>query len=92
LHAYKGVETSVSKYIAQVQRVLDKTGLTFEMHSYGTTVQGPWSQVCQAIQSSHKAVHAMGCNRVATDVRIGTRIDKAASMEEKVKSVRDLLD
>jgi len=47
--------------------------------------------VMEVIGRSHEAVHGMGCPRVATDVRVGTRIDKVAHMEDKVSSVREML-
>jgi uncharacterized protein YqgV (UPF0045/DUF77 family) len=43
------------------------------------------------IGKSHEAIHAIGCPRIATDIRIGTRIDKIAHMEDKVRTVRELL-
>jgi len=43
------------------------------------------------IGKSHEAIHAMGCPRIATDIRIGTRMDKVAHMEDKVRTVRELL-
>jgi uncharacterized protein YqgV (UPF0045/DUF77 family) len=45
----------------------------------------------ETIGKSHEAIHGMGCPRIATDIRIGTRIDKVAHMEDKVQTVRDLL-
>lgn len=41
-----------------------------------TCVEGPWSQVSKAIHDCHAAVHAKGAQRIATDIRIGTRIDR----------------
>lgn len=45
----------------------------------------------EIIGKSHQAIHTMGCPRIATDIRIGTRIDKIAHMEDKVETVRELL-
>ncbi|KAG0140598.1 hypothetical protein CROQUDRAFT_346097 [Cronartium quercuum f. sp. fusiforme G11] len=78
---------SVGKYIAECQRVLEKTGLTYKLHGYGTGIEGNWDEVMNAIKSCHEAVHQMGCPRVATDIRIGTRLDKPSSLETKVQSV-----
>jgi hypothetical protein len=51
-----GVEPSVTKYIAEVQKVVQSSGLKSHMHSYGTTIgttylvfcangaEGPWDQ------------------------------------------------
>jgi hypothetical protein len=33
-----GVEASVTKYVAQVQKVVQSSGLKSHMHSYGTTI------------------------------------------------------
>ncbi|CDR43184.1 RHTO0S07e09230g1_1 [Rhodotorula toruloides] len=84
-------DPSVSKYIAECQRVLQKSGLKFELHGYGTGVEGEYSAVMKVIEECHEAVHAMGCPRVATDIRIGTRVDKQGSLQAKIDSVKELL-
>ncbi|KAL0946536.1 hypothetical protein HGRIS_012744 [Hohenbuehelia grisea] len=52
------------------------TGYHLVYSGYGTNLEGPWAEVCQAIHDCHAAVHAKGAPRVATDIRIGTRTDK----------------
>jgi uncharacterized protein (TIGR00106 family) len=47
--------------------------------------------VFQAIEACHQAVHAMGCPRVYTTVKINTRTDKEQTLEDKVASVQALL-
>ncbi|KAF5357989.1 hypothetical protein D9756_001472 [Leucocoprinus leucothites] len=88
-------EPSVAEYIAECQRVLEKSGLTYKMHGYGTNLEGPWSQVSQAIHDCHAAVHAKGAPRIATDIRIGTRVDReitpGTGNDGKVKRVEDIL-
>lgn len=37
--------------------------------------------VCNAVTKCHEAVHAMGVERIATDIRLGTRTDKPAHQE-----------
>ncbi|KAF8929978.1 hypothetical protein BGZ52_001578, partial [Haplosporangium bisporale] len=61
-----GVTSSVSQYIAECQRVIEKSGLKYSMHSYGTNVEGEWDAVCQVMKECHEAVHAMGCPHVST--------------------------
>ncbi|KAH9930764.1 uncharacterized protein B0H18DRAFT_993441 [Fomitopsis serialis] len=88
-------EPSVAEYVAECVRVLEKTGLKFKMHGYGTNLEGPWSTVMQAIHDCHAAVHAKGAPRIATDIRIGTRVDKEIEFgtgnDSKVKRVEDIL-
>ncbi|GHJ83807.1 hypothetical protein NliqN6_0209 [Naganishia liquefaciens] len=90
-----GLETpSVGPQIAECQRVLEKSGLEYHLHGYGTNVEGPWSQVMDAIKACHEAVHAMGTPRIATDIRIGTRVDKEISKggnSGKVSRVEEIL-
>ncbi|CAH7666890.1 hypothetical protein PPACK8108_LOCUS1252 [Phakopsora pachyrhizi] len=83
--------SSVGRYIAECQRVLEKTGLEYKLHGYGTGIEGDWDEVMSAIKACHQAVHDMGCPRVATDIRIGTRMDKKSSLDLKVKSVENHL-
>ncbi|KAL1406054.1 hypothetical protein Q8F55_007737 [Vanrija albida] len=61
---------------------------------YGTNVEGPWDKVMEVIGECHKAVHRMGTPRIATDIRIGTRTDKAivaGGNDGKVKRVEEIL-
>ncbi len=44
-----------------------------------------------AIEACHQVVHAMGCPRVFTTVKINIRTDKKQRLENKVASVQVLL-
>jgi uncharacterized protein YqgV (UPF0045/DUF77 family) len=59
-------------------------------------IEGPWPDVCDAIHKCHQAVHTHGAPRIATDIRIGTRIDReiapGTGNEGKVKRVEEVLD
>lgn len=87
-----GVGVSVSKYVAECQRVLSESGLEFQMHAYGTNVEGEWEAVMGAIRTCHERVHAMGAPRISTSIRLGTRTDRDQSMGDKISSVADKLD
>jgi uncharacterized protein YqgV (UPF0045/DUF77 family) len=60
------------------------------------STEGPWNEVSQAIHDCHVAVHAQGAPRIATDIRIGTRVDRKISPGEgndgKVKRVEEILE
>lgn len=86
-----GVGVSVSAYVAECQRVLAASGLSYQMHAYGTTVEGEWEDVFAALRACHERVHAMGAPRISTSLRLGTRTDRAQSMDDKIESVRKLL-
>ncbi|KAF2454050.1 putative cell wall biogenesis protein Ecm15 [Lineolata rhizophorae] len=82
---------SVSNEIAAVQRLMKQSGLTYSLHSAGTTVEGPWDEVMRVIGQAHSMLHASGVTRCHTDIRVGSRTDKKESYVEKVKAVERLL-
>lgn len=82
-----GVGVSVSDYVAACQKVLQAAGLKHEMHAYGTNVEGEWDDVMAAVKRCHEVVHEMGAPRITTSMRLGTRTDRAQSMNDKVQSV-----
>ncbi|GIJ82059.1 hypothetical protein Asppvi_000562 [Aspergillus pseudoviridinutans] len=82
---------SVSSQIADVQRLIEKSGLKYVMHSAGTTLEGPWDKVHQVIGQAHMLLHQQGIVRIQTDIRVGSRTDKEQSFEDKVNKVRQLL-
>jgi len=86
-----GVGVSVSEYIAACQRVFKDAGLKHEMHMYGTNIEGEWDDVMAAVKKCHEVVHQMGAPRISTSIRLGTRIDKDQTMEDKIKSVEQKL-
>jgi uncharacterized protein (TIGR00106 family) len=75
-----GVGVHLAPYIAACEKVLSEAGLKIQLHPNGT-----------AIEACHQAVHAMGCPRVYTTVKINTRTDKDQSLADKVASVQALL-
>jgi len=87
-----GVGVSVSKYIAECERILTAAGLKIELHAYGTNIEGEWDIVFGAIQRCHERVHEMGAPRISTTLKFGTRIDRVQTMEEKVRSVQQKLN
>ena len=86
-----GVGVSVSKYVAACEQVLTKAGLKIHLHAYGTNIEGEWDAVFAAVKRCHEVVHAMGVPRITTSIRVGTRTDRAQSMEDKVESVQKKL-
>lgn len=86
-----GVGVSVSEYIAACQRVLKDAGLKHEMYMYGTNIEGEWDEVMAAVKKCHEVVHQMGAPRISTSIRLGTRVDRNQSMEDKIKSVEQKL-
>lgn len=84
-----GVGVSLSPYIAACEKVLTDAGLKISLHSYGTNVEGEWDEVFSAVKRCHAVVHEMGAPRITTTIKAGTRTDRAQTMEDKIRSVRE---
>jgi uncharacterized protein (TIGR00106 family) len=82
-----GVGVSVSEYVVACHQVLKKTGLKTQLHAYGTNIEGEWDEVMAAVKVCHEKVHAMGAPRITTTIKMGTRVDRSQTMEQKVSSV-----
>ncbi|WP_153557616.1 MTH1187 family thiamine-binding protein [Roseimaritima sediminicola] len=82
-----GVGVSVSKYVAECQKVLEEAGLSHQLHAYGTNIEGEWDEVFAAVKRCHQRVHALGAPRITTSIKVGTRTDREQSMQEKIDSV-----
>ena len=86
-----GVGVSVSNEIAICQRVIAATGLEFQLHPYGTIIEGEWDAVMDCVKRCHQSLHAAGVVRISTTIKLGTRIDKVQSMQDKMTSVQNKL-
>lgn len=82
-----GVGLSVSGQVAACERVFADAGLEHRLHAYGTNVEGEWDDVMAALKRCHEVVHEMGAARISTTVRLGTRTDRAQTMQDKLDSV-----
>ena len=87
-----GVGVSVSEYIVECERLIRDAGLNAQLHPYGTVIEGEWDAVMDIVKQCHEKVHAMGAPRISTSMRVGTRVDRPQTMQDKLDSVTDKLD
>ncbi len=86
-----GVGLSLSKYVAECEKIFREAGLKTTLHANGTNIEGEWDEVFNAIKKCHDHLHKIGVPRISSNVRIGTRTDREQTMEEKIKSVEEKL-
>jgi len=84
-----GIGVSLGSYIASCEKILEKAGLKTKLHAYGTNIEGEWDSVMRAVKECHKTLHDMGVPRISSTMRLGTRVDRDQSMEEKIRSVEE---
>jgi uncharacterized protein (TIGR00106 family) len=83
--------SSLSPYVAACEKVLNDSGLKVMLHANGTNIEGEWDTVMAAIKKCHETVLGMGAPRIFTVIKLGTRVDKKQTMDDKIASVKEKL-
>jgi uncharacterized protein (TIGR00106 family) len=85
-----GRDTSMSKEVAAAFDAIRKTrNLKANLTALGTQVEAKdLGSVLQAVKVAHQAAKSAGAKRVISTVKIDERLDKAQTLQDKVKSVR----
>ena len=86
-------EASASAYIAEIQRRLAaQDRVRFELHAMGTSLEGTTADILAVAGELHAVPFEMGIPRVYSILKLDERRDREQSLEDKVESVRRLLD
>lgn len=78
---------SVSDFVALIEQKIRQSHLKSTLHSAGTTIEGPWDEVFTLLGELHEFAHEKGIVRIQSDIRVGTRSDKAQTAQDKVDVV-----
>jgi uncharacterized protein (TIGR00106 family) len=79
-----GSGVSVREEVKRAHGILKDSGLTVELHSQGTNVEGELDQIFAAVTRIHETLHAEGTMRLSTHMKIGTRADKEPTLAGKL--------
>jgi uncharacterized protein (TIGR00106 family) len=79
-----GVGVSVRKEVQRAHELLKASGLTVQLHAYGTNVEGELGEILRAVEHVHRTLHAEGTVRLSTFLKLGTRTDKEPSLSAKL--------
>ena len=82
---------SVGKYVADIQKVLEKTNFSYELTDMGTIVEGSTEDLLKLAAQLAELPFSRGINRVVTQISLDDRRDKNVSLGTKKASVADYL-
>ena len=79
---------SLSSILAEVAKLIDKSGLDYRVGPMGTVVEGDWDRVMVLAKQCHQAILASS-SRVMTTIRIDDRKDRPGTgrITQKVQSL-----
>jgi uncharacterized protein (TIGR00106 family) len=79
-----GTGVSVREEVKRAHAILEEAGINAQLHPNGTNVEGEIADVFAAIQRVHETLHAEGIARLVTIIKLGTRVDKDATLASKM--------
>lgn len=87
-----GVETSVSKYVAACQKILEnEKDIKYSLNPMGTNIEAEPERIFACIRKMQESVFEKNVDRVYTVIKMDERRDKKSSMDQKIKSVEEKL-
>ena len=86
-------DASASRYIAEIQRRLERQDrVRYVLHAMGTSLEGSTEDILAVVAELHAVPFELGIPRVYSVLKLDERRDREQSLEDKVESVRRLLD
>lgn len=82
---------SLSAYVAKALKILEDSGLTYQLTPMGTVVQGDPQEIMEVVLEMHNSLFSKDIHRVVTTLKIDERRDKSLTMESKVTAVEEKL-
>lgn len=83
-----GKGESVSQYVAECVKVVDRSGLPYKLNPMGTVVEGDYDAVMAVVRECHMRVMSMA-TRVITTVKVDDRKGATDMIDRKVRSVEE---
>jgi uncharacterized protein (TIGR00106 family) len=81
-------DASLSGLLADVAKLIDRSGLDYRVGAMGTVIEGDWDRIMALAKHCHQAM-LQSADRVMTSIRIDDRKDKPGSgrIIQKVQSL-----
>ena len=83
--------SSLSSYVAECLRILEKGKVRFELTAMGTNIEGDLKTLVDLAMKMHEVPFKKGAPRVLTTLKIDDRRDKRATLSGKKKAVQNKL-
>ncbi len=78
-----GQGVSVRHEITRVVELLKAYDFILETHASGTNIEGKLADILAAVAQIHEALHAEGCVRLVSYLKLETRTDKLPTLAGK---------
>lgn len=81
---------SLSPYVARAIKMIQNSGLPYELNPMGTCVEGEWSEVMALLDRCFQELEK-DCNRISLSLKADYRKGTSGRLKSKVQSVKEKL-
>ncbi len=81
---------SLSPFVARSLDIIDRSGLPYQCHAMGTTLEGEFDEVIDVVRQCLQTM-ASDCRRIECSIKIDYRDGCKGRLQAKVASVEDKL-
>jgi uncharacterized protein (TIGR00106 family) len=81
---------SLSPYVARALKIIQDSGLPYELNPMGTCVEGEWNEVMSLVDRCFKELQK-DCNRINLSLKADYRKGPSGRLKSKVASVKEKL-
>ncbi len=82
-----GTGESLSAYVAEVFKIIEKSGLPYKHHSMGTNIEGDWNEVMAVIKACRDRMLEQA-NRISISIKIDDRKGVTDGLALKVAAAK----
>lgn len=86
----KGDEPSLAPYVAKTLRIIQNSGLPYELGSMGTVLEGEFDAIMGIVKQCHDTLREVS-DRVYLTLAIDSKPGDSGRIVQKVKSVEEIL-
>lgn len=80
--------SSVSRFVKEVIKVIENSGLRSETGAMSTTIEAPdLASILKVVSECHQVLLEMGARRIHLDLRVDHRLDKEATIDSKLRAL-----
>ncbi len=85
-----GKKEGLSEEVARFVKIVQESGLDYQLTSMGTILEGDWDGVMETIRKCHFALKE-DFDRIETTVKIDDQVGRENRLTDKVRSVEEKL-
>ena len=81
-----GQGESVSRYVARILDIIDRSGVSYRLTPMGTILEGDWEQVMGVVTDCFRALQA-DCPRIGINLKVDYREGSDSRLRSKIDAV-----